>query len=276
MLEYETLDLDPRMAVRVVIKLGGGLISDKSSMKSFNSEAVEKVVEALLPVSELGVPIILVHGAGSFGHPLAKKWNIADGKNDEKLYGQRDAVEEIRSDMKELNELIINKFSERGLMCISHPPSAWAIGTGARFLGDVSVFESSPLEPIPVTFGDVVETDDEKEFGILSGDDLMLRLCIELDVTHCIFLIGDADGVLTGPPSDKNSELITHFRSDSQLEGVHNADIDVTGGIGLKIERSLEIAKEVDEVWILDGRRPERILELLASGKTKGTKFLHG
>jgi len=264
------------MVVRVAIKLGGGLITDKRSMKKFNPDSVARVVNALLPVSDLGVSIILVHGAGSFGHLLAKKWKIADGVNSEDSRNQRQAVEEIRTDMRELNELIIDKFAERGLACSSHPPSEWASGTGERFLGDISVFERVPEGPIPITFGDVVETGDEKGFGILSGDDLMYRLATELDVSHCIFLIGDAEGVLTAPPSEEGAELITHLQSGSEIEGFHNADIDVTGGISLKIERAIQISRDVDEVWIIDGRKPNRILELLTSGQTTGTKILRG
>ena len=104
----------------------------------------------------------------------------------------------------------------------------------------------------------------------------MLRLSTELQVTHSIFLIGDSEGVLTGPPDDISSELITHLGPDTKIKGEHDAEIDVTGGIGLKIERSLEIAKVVDEVWIIDGREPGRVLELLTSGETTGTKILNG
>jgi isopentenyl phosphate kinase len=271
-----TLDLRLQMAIRVAIKLGGGLITDKSTMKKFDHKAVEGVVDTLCSVSELGASIVLVHGAGSFGHLLAKKWGISDGLNILEEKGQREAVKEIRSDMRELNKLIMGKISERGLECSCHPPSDWAKGTGARFSGEISIFERGAREPIPVTFGDVVDTDDESEFGILSGDDLMLRLSTELGVTHSIFLIGDSEGVLSGPPGEKDSELITHLRPDTKIKGEHDADIDVTGGIGLKIERSLEIAKFVDEVWIIDGRKPDRVLELLISGETIGTKILSG
>lgn len=276
MLEYETLDLRSQMTVRVAIKLGGGLISNKNSMKEFNPSAVERIADTLFSISELGASIILVHGAGSFGHLLAKKWEIADGKNSEQANGQRQAIGEIRSDMRELNKLIVERIVERGMECSCHPPSDWATGTGARFVGDISVFKRGVDDPIPVTFGDVVETNDEREFGILSGDDLMLRLSTELKVSHSIFLIGDAEGVLSGPPEEEGSKLIPNFGSESEMKGFHNADIDVTGGIRLKIERALEISKEVDEVWIIDGREPDRILELLTSGKTNGTKILHG
>jgi len=262
------------MALRVAIKLGGGLITDKGSMKKFDHEAVEEVVDSLRSVADLGASIVLVHGAGSYGHLLAKKWGIAEGLNIDKEREQMAAVSEIRSDMRELNGLIMGKMEERGLECSCHPPSDWVTGTGAKFSGDVSFFERGVEEPIPTTFGDVVDTDDETKFGILSGDDLMLRLSTELEVTHCIFLIGDSDGVLTGPPGEKNSELITHLGPGTKINGVHNAEIDVTGGIGLKIDRSLEIARVVEEVWIIDGRKPNRVVDLLTSGETIGTKIM--
>ena len=166
------------MALRVAIKLGGGLITDKGSMKKFDQKAVEKVVETLSSVSELGASIVLVHGAGSFGHLLAKKWGIANGLDIQKEREQWEAVRMIRSDMRELNDLIIGKMEEGGMECIGYPPSDWAKGTGARFTGDVSIFEERHGQPIPITFGDVVDTDDESKFGILSGDDLMLRLSL--------------------------------------------------------------------------------------------------
>ncbi len=264
------------MAFRVVIKLGGGLITDKSSMKKFDRKAVDEVVDSLCSVSELGASIVLVHGAGSYGHLLAKEYEIASGLKLDKEVEQWAAVEEIRSDMRELNALIIGRMNERGLECSFHPPSDWATGTGADFSGDVSHFERGADEPIPITFGDVVDTDDETKFGILSGDDLMMRLSTECDATHCIFLIGDSDGVLTGPPGEDGSVLITQLGPETTVNGKHNSEIDVTGGIGLKIERSLEIAKLVQEVWIIDGREPGRVIDLLTSGKTIGTKILGG
>ena len=91
------------MGLRVAIKLGGGLITDKGSMKKFDQKAVEKVVDSLSSVSELGASIVLVHGAGSFGHLLAKKWGIANGFNIQLEKEQLEAVREIRSDMRELN-----------------------------------------------------------------------------------------------------------------------------------------------------------------------------
>ena len=119
-----------------------------------------------------------------------------------------------------------------------------------------------------------MNTNDELEFGILSGDDLMLRLSRELEVSHSIFLIGDAEGVLSGPPDKEGSKLISRLDAGMDIEGPHYSEIDVTGGIGLKIDRARKIASDVEEVWILDGRCPERIVELLRTGETRGTKIM--
>ena len=80
----------------------------------------------------------------------------------------------------------------------------------------------------------------------------MLRLSRELEVSHCIFLIGDAEGVLSGPPDQEGSKLIDKLETRVEIEGPHYSEIDVTGGIGLKIDRARKIASDVEEVWILD------------------------
>ena len=262
------------MASRVVIKLGGGLITDKGSMKKFDSDSVERVADSISSVIKMGVPIVIVHGAGSFGHLLAKEWSISEGVNQKIAEDQRMIVHKIRSDMRELNELVIDKLADSELESEGLPPSEWAIGTGSGFQGDITNFERVVDAPIPITFGDVVNTNDRLEFGILSGDDLMVRLSRELEVSHCIFLIGDADGVLSGPPNQEGSSLISRLGAKEEIEGPHYSEIDVTGGIGLKIDRARKIASDVEEVWILDGRFPERVVELLSTGETRGTKIL--
>lgn len=274
MLEYESPHIQSSMASRVVIKLGGGLITDKGSMKKFDSDSVERIADSISSIVEMGVPVVIVHGAGSFGHLLAKEWSISEGLDRKIAEEQRMIVDQIRSDMRELNKLVIDRFSDSELESEGLPPSEWAIGTGPGFQGDITNFERVVEAPLPITFGDVVNTNDELEFGILSGDDLMVRLSKELEVSHCIFLIGDADGVLSGPPNQEGSSLISRLGAEEEIEGPHYSEIDVTGGIGLKIDRARKIASDVEEVWILDGRCPERVIELLSTGETRGTKIL--
>ena len=139
------------MASRVVIKLGGGLITDKGSMKKFDSDSMERVSDSISSVVEMGVPIVIVHGAGSFGHLLAKEWSISEGVDKKIAEDQRLVVDEIRSDMRELNGLVIDKLTDSELESEGLPPSEWAIGTGSMFQGDITNFERGVGAPIPIT-----------------------------------------------------------------------------------------------------------------------------
>ena len=276
-LEYKAIDLRFQMGARVVVKLGGGLITKKDEWKKFDIERMQAVSIVLSKLSSLGASIVVVHGAGSFGHILAKEWAISGGMNPDISSEQREAVDQIRSDMNELNSLVVSCLEEVGLECDSLPPSEWAFGTGKDFDGPLESFIRPSNLPIPITFGDAVDTGDEAEFGILSGDDLMLRLSTELPgVTHSIFLMGDAQGILDKPPTERGAKLLTTWSPSTYFKSEHRSEIDVTGGIMLKIERASEISNDVEEVWILDGRRPERILELVRTGETIGTKILPG
>tara|TARA_B100001750_G_C15464966_1_gene576451 strand:- start:425 stop:1219 length:795 start_codon:yes stop_codon:yes gene_type:complete len=262
------------MSGKVVIKLGGGLITDKGSMKTINTEAVRSVAKYVAEITDLGFAVLLVHGAGSYGHILAKKWSIASGSRRSILESQREAVSRIRKDMIELNSIVIGCLEEQGLQCESLPPSNWAMGTGKEFSGNLTIFENEK-GVIPVTFGDVVDTNDGTEFGILSGDDIMLRLSNEMvGVGHAIFLIGDAPGIMDRPPNQDGAILLETWGPNDSVNSEHHEEIDVTGGIRLKMERASEISRNVQNVWIIDGRQPSRLLELLTRGQTIGTRIM--
>lgn len=257
-----------------MIKLGGSLITDKSMPKGLDREALDGACSMVGSIIKLGFMPIIIHGAGSFGHIMAKKWGIQDGADSAIIDGQRDAVRQIRMDMRDLSTFVIGSLEKNGVRAEMLPPSDWATGTGPCFEGDVSGFIRDKEGVVPVAFGDVVEVRGLSEFGILSGDDLMLRISKEVPhVSHSIFLMSGADGVLDKPP-DKGGKLIRILSSDSEIEHEHEADVDVTGGIALKIDRARGIAESVDEVWIINGNEPGRVLELLSDGSTTGTKIM--
>jgi len=258
----------------VVIKLGGGLITEKKLEKSVRKQVLSNVCAIISKIVKSGFPVVLVHGAGSFGHPMAKKWNIVDGSKVEIIEEQRVVIGQIRKDMADLSSIVRRCLGENGIISESFPPSNWVTGIGADFRGDLSNFERKLEDPVPITFGDVVDIDTSIEFGILSGDDLMLRLSTEIpDVTHSIFLLGDSDGLMDRPPQEIDSKLIDNWNPKMRFEGKHDERFDVTGGIGLKLERAVFIASEVSDVWFINGNNPDRMVELLEKGTTIGTKI---
>jgi len=69
----------------LIIKLGGSVITDKTKENTFKKDLMDKLAEKIKTADK---ELILIHGAGSFGHILAKKYDLNQGyKNDDQLHG---------------------------------------------------------------------------------------------------------------------------------------------------------------------------------------------
>ena len=51
----------------VLIKIGGGVITNKAQLCSPNYDQIDLMAKALQQVHQKGIDIILIHGAGSYG-----------------------------------------------------------------------------------------------------------------------------------------------------------------------------------------------------------------
>lgn len=264
---------------KVVIKLGGGLLSDKSSLCTAKHGVISEVASAIAELGRRGISVIIVHGAGSFGHLKARAWQLHLGRNDAVNGGmglecQDEAVSSVHRDMDELNAILVAELSLRGVVTTIHPPRQWVIGTGAGFKGEVSRFATSMPGHVPITFGDVVPCDPPKDFGILSGDDLVYRIGTEVPgVSRIIFAMGDVDGIMTGLPGDDASRLLNTWRPGESLIGEHHENFDVTGGIYLKVERASQAAANGIEVMMIKGLG-ERIIAAACGEDCVGTRII--
>ena len=268
------------MRDRVVIKWGGGLITDKSSLCTPNLDVLKQLASTVAECHAAGQEVILVHGAGSYGHLRAKNWRLNEGHvadvpqpEGSICTTQRDAVEQVRQEMLELNQHVCAALADAGISSVVHPPHQWATNTGMDFQGDLKRFTFVNDDQIHITFGDVVEVEGQQQFGILSGDDLVVRLALELPrVKRLVFAIGGVDGLLRVPPEfATEDDLIENWSPDIEFEGVHQSDIDVTGGIGLKASRGAHVAAHGIEVLMVNGGIPERVLAAMLGNAVRGT-----
>ena len=255
------------MGGTVVIKWGGGLITFKDQLCTVNQDVIDALAKAC---SQTDKRLVIVHGAGSFGHLKAKQFRLAEGRIDE--LSQDEAIYDVRSDMLTLNKFVMDSLAKHGVSAKSYPPHEWAKGTGPDFEGDLPVFDG-----VTVVFGDVVD-DDKQGFGILSGDDLILRYATELpDVERAVFAIGGVDGILRVPPARATTEdLIEVWHPELEFEGEHSSDIDVTGGIGLKAARGAEISATGIDVILINGEYPARVLDAIDGKSVIGTRIISG
>lgn len=271
------------MRDKVVVKWGGGLITDKSQLCTAKRDIIRSLVETIITCHENDLDVILVHGAGSFGHLRAKQWRLNEGKinpsnftADHTCSTQEQAVQLVRKDMLTLNSMVMEELTKADISAAVLSPHNWARGTGENFAGDLSLFASAPEGIVVVTHGDVVDCDEPQKFAILSGDDLVTRLAIEVpNVQRLVFAIAGVDGLLRCPPDRASPEdLIEIWSPDIEFEGEHQSEIDVTGGIGLKAARGAKVADNGIEVMMVSGEHPQRVADACIGVKTRGTKVI--
>lgn len=255
----------------VLIKLGGSVLTDKRKLRTYRAAPAEALAKALARVEE---PLVLVHGAGSFGHILAKRHAIHEGFSSE---AQLHAIAEIQRDVRDLNLRLLSVLLRVGIRAVSIPPAACCRFRSRKVVAfDPRLFEEAlELQLTPVTFGDVVP-DEALRFSICSGDLLMERLAEHFRPRLAVFC-ADVDGVFTEDPArSPKAKLLDKIdlRSIPAIAASAPAVPDITGSLGGKLEQMARIAHHVHECLILNGLKPERLLRAVRGQAVRATRVI--
>ena len=233
----------------IILKFGGSLITDKKSeIPKVKHGVLDRISDVLRDKKK---NIIIVHGAGSYGHPIAKKYKIAEGLNGSQE--QKQAIEETRNQVYELNQLVCKSLQKAGIRTESVVPAHSMQTNGARKIEKFPVdeFEMALEEgKVPVTFGDVTE-DLVQGINILSGDVIMMELARIYEPSLTVFVM-DYPGVVEDPENDSSRiiPLVDSETRESIRKYYSKGEItDVTGGLIGKLECAAEIAKHCP-CWI--------------------------
>jgi isopentenyl phosphate kinase len=251
-----------------IVKLGGSVITDKSKECCFRQEVMDRLSGE---IKKSGSDVIIVHGAGSFGHILAKQHELNEGyKNKDQLQG----FSLTHAMVQELNSRVLTSLHNSGIAAVSIPPHAILILDDHKSnTMDYTIFNYYLKNGFtPVTFGDVV-LDKKLGFSICSGDLLMQLLAEHFKPEKVIFVI-DEDGLYTSNPKmNKNAELIASTTPRELEKLTTSADVhaDVTRGMEGKIDAIKTIAKLGIDTVLLNGNKPDKLYHILAGEEAKGT-----
>ncbi len=241
--------------VLAVIKLGGSVVTDKEKKGVFRREVAVAFFKQIKGMRE----VVLVHGGGSFGHPVALEYfrhgaTIPLG------------ISEIHRAMVELNSLIVDVALEQGVPVMPFPASSIFVAEN----GEIKECFLDPLRlslkrgMVPLCYGDVV-ADSARGFSILSGDSIASALAVELGAEYLVYCI-DKDGVL-----DEYGLPIRLLTNRDQIHKVRTIP-DITGSIEGKVREALKAAKAGVKTFILNGLHPERLSMLLEGKEVIGTE----
>lgn len=260
----------------ILVKLGGSVITNKETIKDekgkkiFYRARTDRLMGELKSTNE---EFILVHGAGSFGHPLSKRFELREGYVSDR---QIPIVARVQEDVRTLNLDVIQTMREKNLAAVSLPPSLLVKldGGKSKRISMEPFRHYLELGTVPVTFGDVVP-DISRRFGICSGDDLMLHLAREFKPRIAIF-VTKVDGIYTKDPREKTgspAKFITEINEKTirLIKEPRDNVPDVTGRMKRKAKMMLTIAKEGVECIVLNGLKRNRLGRAIKGEKVKCT-----
>ena len=256
-----------------MLKLGGSLLTDKDKPFSLREDILNNCLNQIIESKKL---IILIHGGGSFGHPLAKKYQISQGLN-VSIKDQIMGLSKTHDAMNKFNSIIINKLLEKGYPAISIQPSSIFI----QDFNEIIIKSIDPIEKlldlgiIPVLYGDILLSKDYS-FSILSGDHIILKLCERIQnfkISKVIFAI-EEDGIFI---KDNGNKKLALKLTPNDLINIELAEldqkIDVTGGIKGKLQKIEEIVKLNIPVQIINGIKNKNVLKALINQHIKCTNI---
>jgi len=251
-----------------ILKLGGSVITDKEKPSQANKTIIQRIAKEVSTVTSTA-SLLLVHGGGSFGHPIAKKYQIHKGWHSPE---QRIGFSKTRSAMMELNKIIVDIFLAEDIPVVSVQPSACTLTKSGR----ISHMDLEPtrnllkFDFIPVFYGDAA-MDLMQGIAILSGDQIVTYLAKELSVKKVIFGT-NVDGLL-----DADKKLISEINLNTfeNLLSLAKESVasDVTGGMFGKLKEIEPLMREGVDAIIINATRPGIIEEVLKGKKVVGTYF---
>ena len=254
-----------------ILKLGGSVITRKERPLTPNKRAIRRLAREISRAKVEG--LIIVHGGGSFGHPVAKEYEIAEGFKDK---SQLIGFSKTSQAMTMLNEMIVEALLNEGIPAVAVRPSSFIVTKHSRIeKADWNVVAKLlELGFVPVLYGDAV-LDSAVGFTILSGDQLVAELAIEFNAERVIIAV-DVDGIYTADPKVDGSAKLMKSISLEQLKEVEDKIgesklIDVTGGMLGKINELTRAVMHGIPVLIVNGLKPNKIYKALRRERVVGT-----
>jgi isopentenyl phosphate kinase len=261
----------------IVLKLGGSVITYKKKPLTPNRSAIRRLAEEIASAETSS--LIIVHGGGSFGHPLAKRYKISEGYKGKTA--QLLGFAKTHQAMVALNKLVVDALIEEKVPAVAVSPSSCVVTKSSR----ISTFLDEPLNKlleigaVPVLYGDAV-LDSDQGFAVLSGDQLIAHLAMRFNAARVIVGM-DVDGLYTADPkADSSAKHLSHvslkeLKSLQQRIGETKVD-DVTGGMFGKVRELIPVAEKGLNVFLVNAAKPNNVYKALKGEQVRGTHIEKG
>lgn len=231
-----------------IIKIGGSVVTRKDSVvPDLNQKNIDEISRQLQRFIGVGSKrFVVIHGVGSFGHPIVKASGINRGIKTQKQVFNFAQTQKV---VNQLNLSIIEAFQKNGIAAMPCQFSDCAVmkrGRIASFSLE-TIKGAIKLGLVPVGSG-VPAYDSVQGCSILSGDQSAPYLAIKLEAKK-IIVAGDTAGIYDKDPKQFSQAALIPEINAKNHKSVQNLlggslAIDVTGGMKQKYIELLAAAKK--------------------------------
>jgi isopentenyl phosphate kinase len=258
----------------ILVKLGGSVITDKQKEFTERGENIKRLAKEIKEGQKVFKgKIIIGHGAGSFAHTPAAKYQTKKGLiNKDSLLGMALTEDAARK----LNAIVVSNFLEENIPVFPFSPASFLISDMERGIGSYldPIKEALRVGAIPVVYGDVI-LDKKQGCTIFSTEKVLSVVTKGLKDLYKIRMIyvTDVDGVY----DDKGVTIpvISKTNFNRLKSAILSAKgVDVTGGMLHKVEEGLKMASEFNlEAVIINGTINGELRKAVLGEKTNSTKI---
>lgn len=225
----------------VLVKLGGAAVTNKSELETLDEDTLSSVIRQIAKVHR-SRRLVVVHGAGSFGHFQAKEFGVQGGSLEDPRVVRGFA--ETRASVTKLNTKIVDALVREKVNAVGLSPCAFWDSRGCSAASVEIIRGLVGRGFVPVLHGDAIACGDRSV--ILSGDKIVADLAEVLRPKVVLFL-SNVNGIYNKPPSCEGAILIPRievFRNGWSCVGIEFeiAAHDTTGGMEGKVEEAAAIA----------------------------------
>ncbi len=260
------------MSALALIKIGGGLITDKEKPLAVRETMMRAAARSLANAirANPSVSFLIGNGAGSFGHFIASLNRAPDA-----VGFDADHVAEIHASVVKLNAIFVDHLIEEGVPAVSVSPAEHISCNDAvvTHQSTDSLLALLSAKKVPVIFGDILR--DEVRGGTIFSTESLFEIIIpsltSFDDISVIYA-GNTEGILDGAGT-----VIPEIRArDAQAYASNMTSplgFDVTGGMRHKLESAARMTRLAKRVYIVSGSDPSAITKATA-GEAVGTRIL--
>jgi len=248
---------------RVVIKVGTNVMTNKDNR--IVKPVLDHLVQQIAELYERNIMSVLVSsGSVIAGMEVMGECHIEDKATRRQVFS---AIGQPR-----MMRHYYNIFQDYGMKCAQVLATKRDFNPGSHRDNMINCYEGLLAEGVvPIANEDDAVSLTQSMF---SDNDELASLVAELTQADKLIILTDTDGLYTGHPEDKDTEVIKNVSVDQNVEKyiktIDKGEAEGRGGMGSKLNIAKQTASKNIPTFIANGKRKRVILDIV-EGKSVGT-----